>query len=290
MMDYIDLHTHSTASDGTFTPAELFASAVEVGLRAVALTDHDTVAGLGEFLDAGRGHPECEAIPGVELACTLCDREIHLIGLFVDRRSPALEAFLGRCREERARRNRDLFLKLKFLGYELSPEMPEFSSRPLDAIGRPHFARALAARGSFASNQAVFDKLLGTGKPAWVPRKLPAPEEAIAAIHAAGGVAVWAHPIQRDGRDRAHLNRFCRKLADWQLDGIEGYYSLFGAKETELVTAAAAAHSLALSGGSDFHGENTPLLVLGYGAGGLRVPLDLLYGLKEKRLRYRDDG
>lgn len=284
-MDYIDLHTHSTASDGTFAPAEVFAAAAELQLSAVALTDHDTVAGLEEFMAAGREHPECEAVPGVELACMLYMREIHILGLFIDRRSTALMEFLEKCRLERAKRNRDIFLKLHFLGYDVDESMPEFGNKPLDAIGRPHFARALMARYGFTTTQSVFDKLLGHNRPAWVPRRLPAPADAIAAIHAAGGIAVWAHPVMRDGNERAFLNRACRKMAVQGLDGIEAYYSLFSANETAMVTEAAEKYSLALSGGSDFHGENSAHVVLGFGAGGLRVPEALLYGLKEKLIR-----
>ncbi len=284
-MDYIDLHTHSTASDGTFTPAELFASAVELELSAVALTDHDTVDGLAEFLEAAKEHPECEAVPGVELACMLYMREIHLTGLFIDRRSTALLAFLEKCRQERARRNRDIFLKLHFLGYGLNIEMEEFGGKSLDAIGRPHFAAALKNRYGFATSQQVFDKLLGHNRPAWVPRRLPSPQEAISAIHAAGGVAVWAHPVQRDTNERTFLMRACRKMAAWGLDALEGYYSLFSARETRLVCEAAEKFGLAISGGSDFHGENSPNIVLGFGAGGLRVPEELLYNLKEKKIK-----
>ncbi|MBQ9804257.1 MAG: PHP domain-containing protein [Lentisphaeria bacterium] len=289
-MDYIDLHTHSTASDGTFAPAEIFALAAELRLSAVALTDHDTVAGLEEFLAAAKDHPECEAVPGVELACMLYMREIHILGLFINCRSAVLTEFLEKCRIERAKRNRDIFLKLHFLGYDLDLSMPEFGGKELDAIGRPHFARALRAHyDGFTTSQMVFDKLLGHNRPAWVPRKLPSPAEAIAAIHAAGGVAVWAHPVSRDTTERAYLTRACRKLAAQGLDGIEAYYSLFSANETALVTETAARYGLALSGGSDFHGENSANVVLGFGAGGLRVPEQLLYGLKEKQL-FRQTG
>ena len=282
-MDYIDLHTHSTASDGSFTPGELFASAVDLQLAAVALTDHDTVAGLAEFQQAALEHPECEAIAGVESACMIYMREVHIVGLFIDRRSTVLNEFLEKCRIERAKRNRDIFLKLHFLGYELDESMPEFGGKPLDLIGRPHFALALKNRYDFTTSQQVFDKLLGHNRPAWVPRRLPSPQEAIAAIHAAGGVAVWAHPVLRDSNERAFLNRACRKMAAWGLDGIEGYYSLFSANETQMVTEIAEKYALALSGGSDFHGSNSPNIVLGYGAGGLRVPLELLYKLKDTR-------
>ena len=283
-MDYIDLHTHSTASDGTFTPAELYASALDLQLSAVALTDHDTVDGLEEFMAAGREHPECEAVPGVEIACQLADKEIHLLGLFIDPRSKQLQELLTFCRNERMKRNRDIFLKLHFLGYELDLSMPEFGGKSLLEIGRPHFARAMVKHYGFTTLQSVFDKLLGTNKPAWVKRRYPLPETVINTIHLAGGSAVWAHPILRDVPDRAFLMRSCRRLKAMGLDGIEGFYSMFSARESLLVAEAAEHYHLAISGGSDFHGENRPNVVLGFGAGGLRVPEALLYKLKETRL------
>ena len=284
-MDYIDLHTHSTASDGTFAPAEVFASAAEINLTAVALTDHDTVSGLEEFLAAGREHPECEAVPGVEVASRLTDREIHIVGLFIDRRSPGLLEMLAQCRRDRESRNREMFLKLHFLGYELDPEMPEFDRHALSEIGRPHFAAALVGHYGFSSLQSAFEKLLGYGKPAWVPRKYPQPEAVIELIHRAGGVAVWAHPILRDVPDRAFLMRSCRRLKGMGLDGIEGFCSIFSQRESALVAQAAEKYALAISGGSDFHGENRPSVLLGFGAGGLRVPEKLLYDLKAARPR-----
>lgn len=287
-MDYIDLHTHSTASDGTFSPADVYASALEIGLTAVALTDHDTVAGLDEFTAAGQDHPECEAVPGVEIACQLENKEIHLLGLFIDRRSGRLLELLENCRQERMKRNRDIFLKLHFLGHELSPDMPEFGGKELSEIGRPHFARALINHCGFTSMPEVFDKLLGSNKPAWVKRKYTLPENAISAIHAAGGLAVWAHPIQRDVPDRAFLMRSCRRLKNMGLDGIEGFYSMFSARESALISEAAVKYDLALSGGSDFHGENHPNILLGFGAGGLRVPEELFFRLKEVRCRVTD--
>ena len=282
-MDYIDLHTHSTASDGTFTPAEVYASALELNLTAVALTDHDTVSGLAEFNAAAVDHPECEAVNGVEVACRLEDKEIHIVGLFIDPRSKPLLDMLEFCRNSRMRRNRDIFLKLRFLGYELSENMPEFNGKTLLDIGRPHFAKALVNHYAFPTLQSAFDKLLGFNKPAWVKRQYPLPEEVIKNIHLAGGVAVWAHPILRDVPDRAFLMRSCRRLKNMGLDGIEGFYSMFSARETLLVAEAAEKYGLKISGGSDFHGENRPNVVIGFGAGGLRVPDKLLYQLKECR-------
>jgi len=282
-MDYIDLHTHSTASDGTFSPADVYLSALDLKLTAVALTDHDTVDGLDEFLAAGKDHPECEAVPGVEIACQLADKEIHIIGLFIDHHNTTLNTLLEYCRNERMRRNREIFLKLHFLGYDLDLNMPEFNGKSLLEIGRPHFAAAMVKHYNFNTLQSVFDKLLGFGKPAFVKRKYPLPETVINAIHAAGGVAVWAHPILRDVPDRAFLMRSCRRLKNMGLDGIEGFYSMFSARESTLVAEAAAHFGLAISGGSDFHGENRPNVVIGFGAGGLRVPEELFYTLKSKK-------
>lgn len=283
VLEYIDLHTHSTASDGTATPAEVFHIARELQLAAVALTDHDTLGGLNEFMDASRNHPECEAICGVELACSFMSREIHIVGLFIDPHSPELNAFIENARIERMRRNRDLLVKLDLLGYKLDPEMPEFSGLPLDGIGRPHFAAALVNRFGFTHPRQVFEKLLGKNRPAYIPRRLPDPAGAIAAIHSAGGVAVWAHPVRREANERAYLKRAAKKLAALGLDAVEGYYSMFGAAETAMVHETALPLGLAISGGSDFHGANSPDVVLGFGAGGLRVPAELLNALKAKR-------
>jgi hypothetical protein len=279
---YIDLHTHSTASDGTDSPARVLELAAELGLKAVALTDHDTVAGLPEFLAAGERHPEIEAVPGVEISCSYSCREIHLVGLFVDHRSADLTEFLERRREDRIRRNCAMMEKLRTLGFELSWDDPEFAAGADGNIGRPHFARALMRRYGFSSMAAVFEKLLGHSRPAFVPRQLPSPAQAIEVLHSAGGVAVWAHPIYRDRSERAWLRRGLRRFTEWKLDAVEGYYSLFGPNETALVTELAAAFGAALSGGSDYHGGNSTV-ALGTGAGGLRVPAELLTGLKARR-------
>ena len=282
---YIDLHTHSTASDGTDDPARLPELAAELGLAAVALTDHDTVAGLAEFLASGGKYPEVEAVPGVEISCSYSCREIHLVGLFVDHRSAALTRFLERRREDRVRRNREMMAKLRTLGFELSWDDPEFSAGESGNIGRPHFARALMRRYGFSSMAAVFEKLLGHSRPAFVPRQLPDPPQAIEAIHASGGIAVWAHPIYRDRAERAWLRRGLRRFTEWGLDAVEGYYSLFGPNETALVKELAAVYGAAISGGSDYHGGNSTV-ALGTGAGGLRVPAELLAELKRRRDRY----
>lgn len=282
-LEYIDLHTHSSCSDGTLTPAEIFSLARSINLAAVALTDHDTVSGIPEFLAAAKEYPECEAIPGVELACSFMSREVHIVGLFINPAGSKLREFIEDARQERMRRNRDLLVKLSLLGYKLDPAMPQFAGLPLDGVGRPHFAAALMEHYNFPHPRMVFEKLLGRNRPAYIPRRLPEPQRAIEAIHDAGGVAVWAHPVRREANERAFLKRAARKLCNMGLDAIEGYYSMFSSVETAMVTEVAGSLDLAVSGGSDFHGANSPDVILGFGAGGLRVPVGLLDALKAKR-------
>ena len=281
----IDLHTHSTASDGSCTPSELIELAAAADLAAVALTDHDTAAGIPEFLAAARKKPSLLAIPGVELSTRYGSRELHIVGLFVDPEEKVFSAYLEKERSRRIKRNRDMKLKLGFLGYPLSDDEPAFvAAGGMEAnLGRPHFAQALVEKYGFPDLRTVFEKLLGTNKAAYIPREYSAPAEAITAIHSSGGLAIWAHPIYRDRNERAYVRRVARKLSERGLDGIEGYYSLFGPPETALVLEVAQQFGLAVSGGSDFHGERSPYISLGSGAGKLRVPESLLLSLMERK-------
>ena len=284
---FIDLHTHSTASDGTCTPTELVKLAREADLAAVALTDHDTTAGIPEFLEAGKNAGGVETIPGTELSVRYGAREIHIVGLFIDHQAESLKTFLAGEQAKRVKRNRDMKVKLALLGYPLDDDEPAFTAAGgLEAnLGRPHFAQALVAKypDRFPDLHAVFDKLLGNNCPGFIPRAYASPREAIEAIRQAGGTAVWAHPVYRNRNERAFVLRVARKLAALGLGGIEGYYSLFGPPETQMITEIAANLGLALSGGSDFHGERTPGIGLGTGMGKLRVPARLLDGLRAAR-------
>ena len=281
---YIDLHTHSTASDGTCTPAELVALARETGLAAVALTDHDTTAGIPEFLEAGRNAGDVETIPGVELSTRYGAREIHIVGLFIDHQAEPLRNFLAREQAKRVKRNRDMKIKLALLGYPLDDDEPAFiAAGGMKAnLGRPHFAQAIVEKypDRFSDLRAVFAKLLGDKGPGYIPREHASPREAIEAVRSAGGVPVWAHPVTRNKNERAFALRVARKLAALGLGGIEGYYSLFGPPETQMITEIAATLGLALSGGSDFHGRHKPEIALGTGMGKLRVPARLLDALR----------
>ena len=286
----IDLHTHSTFSDGSCTPAEILQLAAENELAAVALTDHDTTAGISDFLENARQFPNLHAVPGVELSTRYGARELHIVGLFIDPASPVLQEYLAVEQSRRIKRNRDMKIKLALLGYPLNDDEPAFlAAGGMEGnIGRPHFAQALVEKYGFPDLRTVFEKLLGNRKAAYIPRENASPREAIAAIHAAGGIAVWAHPVYRDRNERAYVRRVARKLSALGLDGIEGYYSLFGPPETQLVTEVAAQFDLAISGGSDFHGSRSPNINLGCGAGKLCVHGELFEKLQKRALARKD--
>ena len=280
---YIDLHCHSNHSDGSDSPAQLLRLADELRLRAIALTDHDTVSGLPEFFAAASAYPETEPIAGVELSVGYGARELHIVGLFIDPEEKSLQAFLLQQRRNRIRRNEEMGRKLKSLGYFFAWDDPVFSKVSFDNIGRPHIAAVLQKHYRFGSRQEVFDKLLGHGRPAFVRRQLPEPAEAIAAIRQSGGVAVWAHPTYRGRNERSTVKRLAQKLRAVGLEGIEAYYAMLGKAETDLVLEIAELVGLAPSGGSDYHGENAAGPMLGCGCGGLRVPAELLDELKRRR-------
>jgi predicted metal-dependent phosphoesterase TrpH len=277
---FVDLHTHSVASDGTFAPAEIAALADEIGLAAVALADHDTVSGVDEFLDAGGRFPELETVPGVEISADFDNRELHIVGLFVDHRDESLLELLREIRGNRDKRNEELVGKLRALGFEISLDelMAEAGG---ESIGRPIVAKILVGKGYFSEPQEVFDKCLNRNGPAYCKRILPEPERAIDAIHVAGGLAIWAHPLHRAGSDRSFMRRVLRKTVPMGLDGVEAYYTKFAPEHTRAVLDVAGEFDLPVSGGSDFHGGNQIGVELGTGRGELEVPLEAFARLRE---------
>ena len=280
---HIDLHTHSFYSDGSASPRELLEEARRKQLTAVALTDHDTVSGIEDFLNAAKDFPEIEAVAGVELSSIYAARELHIVGLWIDHNSPELQQYLELQREKRCERNHTMRRKLLSLGYEFDWNEPEFDKVEFSNIGRPHIANVLCRKYGFNSTQEVFEKLIGHNRPAYVRRDLPFPSQAINAIRSAGGVAVWAHPTYREKNERSFVKKMAKRLKERGLGGIEAYYTLFGPNETQMVTEIASLTGLARSGGSDWHGKNTPEVEVGTGKGGLRVPDTLLEELKQQK-------
>ncbi len=272
----IDLHTHSTFSDGTFTPEELINLAKKQQLKAIALTDHDTVGGVPTFLEAAKNaESDIIAVPGVEISSTLFNREIHIVGLFIDYHNDFLLDFLTQQRIARHERNVKIIRKLQLKGYDISlEELQEKVSS--DAIGRPHIAAALIEKKYFAEPQEIFDSLLRRGRPCFEPRPLPSAEAAIDCIHQANGIAVWAHPVYQPRRGQRHQTRkLAKKLQAFGLDGIEAFYTVYNDHQQQMMQSIAEELGLLESGGSDFHGKNQPKIALGCGYGKLEVPFEV---------------
>ncbi|OAQ19831.1 PHP domain-containing protein [Thermosulfurimonas dismutans] len=265
----IDLHTHSTASDGTYSPAELVQLAKDVSLSALALTDHDTVEGLGEAMAAARelGVP---FVPGVEISVKFDGPgHCHILGYFVDADSPVLRETLGLLQRAREERNRKMMEKLQSLGVDITLE--ELEDQAKGEIGRPHFAALLVKKGVVKSVGEAFEKYLKKGAPAYVPKARLTAEEAFSAIRAAGGLAVLAHPIHLK-LSPEELVRYVEELKAFGLDGIEAYYTDHTKQFTTLCLEIARRYDLVPTGGSDFHGHNKPDIKLGRGFGNLSVP------------------
>lgn len=279
----IDMHCHSTASDGTLTPDELVAAALATGLRALALTDHDTTDGLQGFLAAAAGRPDFLAIPGIELSCQVSSGEnCHIVGLFVDAGCPALMALTAQIRARREERNVRILDRLSALGLPLSMTEVEACSRG-DVIGRPHFARALVERGYCRNQREAFRNLLGRGRPAYSGRSPVSAAECLSVLRQASAVTVWAHPMTSSAMTAARCRKVVDELAGCGLDGIEAYYSDHTPAQTQTVLAIAREARLLVSGGSDFHGANMVDIALGRGRGeGFLVPFELLSPLHER--------
>lgn len=277
-MNFVDLHVHSTASDGTLTPSEVVQSAKQAGLAAIALTDHDTVDGIDEAVAAGREH-NIEIIPGVELSCAYLSKEIHMIGLFIDYKNTAFLDELIRLKETRNARNEEMAEKCRAKGMHITLE-DLLSEYPGAVITRAHFASYMTKKGYVSSVKDAFDRYLNNRGSCYVPRyKVPC-EETIARIHNVGGIAILAHPILYKLAN-TELENLVKYLTEYGLDGIEALYSTYTAGNEIRIRKLARKYGLLISGGSDFHGANKPYIRLGVGKGNLQVPYDVLANIKK---------
>jgi len=257
----IDLHAHTTASDGSCTPSELVELARRTGLAALAVTDHDTVGGVAEAVQAAAA-AGVALVPGIELSVDYPQGEFHLLGYYIDYTDSRFLERVLYLQENRFQRNAVMLRKIQAAGFDLSMEEIEAESGG-GQIGRPHMARALLKKGYVASVQEAFDRYLADGQPLHVPKVKLSPEEAIGLIHQAGGVAVLAHPKYLEFPTRDALRS---ALAGWKaagLDGLECYYSQHSEGETEAYLELARELALLVTGGSDFHGISKPDVVLG---------------------------
>ncbi|MBO4458387.1 MAG: PHP domain-containing protein [Butyrivibrio sp.] len=279
-MRAIDLHTHSTYSDGTFFVKELIDRAHEKGLAAIALTDHDTVDGVDEAIEyAASKYPDLEVIPGVELSTEGEGREVHIVGLYIDNHDKEFVEGLSAFIDSRTTRNKKMCKKLsEEAGIPISFEAltEEF---PDTVITRAHFAKFMVDRGYVNSRAEVFDRYIGDHCPYYVGREKITPEDAVRSILKAKGVPIFAHPILcRFSDDR--LDEFVGRLKDAGLMGIEAIYSTYETRDERQIKELADKYDLLISGGSDFHGANKPDIDLGTGRGKLFVPEDLLIPIK----------
>ena len=265
---FIDLHTHSTASDGSLTPAEVVRLAEREHMAAVALTDHDTTDGLAEAAAAARECPHLRWVPGVEVSAVFSPGTLHLLGLGIDPQAPAILELTARFRAARAERNPKMIAKLQALGLAIDMDdvraaaPPGVSGGPR-ILSRLHVAHALHRKGLVGSLAEAFDRYLGDGAAAFVPKDRMDPAEVIAAIHASGAAAVAAHPVQMRCPDADHLAQAIRSLADAGLDGIEVYHSDHSDQQTREYLELARRLGLLATGGSDFHGAGKPTVRLG---------------------------
>lgn len=275
----VDLHTHSTASDGTDSPAELMARAHALGLRAIALTDHDTLAGLAEAEEAARGLG-LGFIRGCEISTRSDAGEHHILGLWVPAEATPLEDWLAAVRQRRNERNAMMVARLRQHGIDISLE--EVRERASGSVGRPHMAAVLVAKGYARDTNEAFRDYLGIRGKAYVPKQVPAPEEAVRILTQVGATPVLAHPFLTGSPPEAVENLTCR-LAAAGLSAIEAWHTSHSEEDTRHCVDLAARLGLGLSGGSDYHGTNKPGIHPGTGYGGLRVPLAVLEALQERR-------
>lgn len=276
-MSRLDLHLHTTFSDGSRSPTDVLTLASKAQVTALAITDHDTVNGLPEAIQAGRALG-IEVIPGIELSSRWGNTELHILGYFLDWNDVELRRQLTRFQDARHVRNPRIIEKLNALGIHLT--YADVKTLAGDAsVGRPHIARVLIEKGYVTSAKEAFDRYLADGAAAHVPRELPEPADAIAVIRAAGGVPVLAHPSWLDRSEGIY--KICEQLKAVGLGGIEVHYSTHRPEQTAAYLDVARRLDLLVTGGSDFHGVTKPDIEVGIGRGQLKVPEALLEPLRK---------
>lgn len=276
----VDLHLHSTASDGTDSPAELVRRAAWLGVTAIALTDHDTLAGITEAKRAAAELP-IDLIPGTELSVDWPTGKMHLLVYFLESSAGPLQDRLAWLREGRNRRNAAIVDRLEQLGYDISlAEADAEAAGP--AVGRPHIADALVRKGYFDARSEAFPDLLADGGAAYVERRRLSAEEAITLARDSGAVPVIAHPYTI-GLNRDEYGVAFRELTALGLGGIEAYYPEHSPALRDHLAHLAEGLGIVATGGSDYHGTGKPGLEIGVGRGDLDVPNDVVTALAASR-------
>ncbi len=270
----IDLHTHTTASDGTFTPEQLIRHAHDVGISVISVTDHDTTDGVA----IARAEAEKVGIffiPGIEISAEYSSQgTMHILGYFVDENNDRMVDALGFLKESRRLRNPKMIKLLNDAGISITMEDVENEAGG-GQVGRPHFAKALIKKGFASSINEAFDKYIKKGGPCYVNKERLSPKKSIDLILSAGGIPVIAHPKTLGVPIGDDLKNLIAELVDYGLMGIECYYFSHTKGEIEHYTKLAEELGLLVTGGTDFHGENKPNIRLGVGKGNLKIPDEL---------------
>lgn len=280
-MSRIDLHAHTRCSDGTVTPTELVHLARDVGLAAIALTDHDTTEGLAEARTAA-DDVGVELLDGCEISARIAEGSVHVLAYDFDVEDHALQAFLAQVREARVERNARMRDRLESLGYPV--EMQEVVRHaPGNIVARPHFAQALVDRGYMADTRDVYARLLGDGKPGYVMGEMPHPVEAIRVVARAGGITTVAHPRQIRIHGHGAYRCLFQELRDAGLAGIEVGHPSHLPRDRRFFQRLAEELGLVPTAGSDFHGAHKPYIALGTGDGTIDVRYETWERLRARR-------
>jgi predicted metal-dependent phosphoesterase TrpH len=260
----VDLHIHSTASDGALSPEEVVGESVRRGLSVIALTDHDTVSGVVPALAAAEAFPGLRVVPGVELSTDVAQGEVHILGYFIDYSDGELLARLERMRNSRRERAQEMIARLRDLGVNIDwSRVQEIAGE--GSVGRPHLAQAMVEGGYVGSLKEAFNSYIGRGGPAYVERRKLTPAAAVELILRVRGLPVLAHPLTV-----ADPETLVMELKAAGLVGIEAYYKDYSAADVGKLLSLAESHQLAVTGGSDYHGLDTESEA---GIGSVEVPL-----------------
>ena len=276
-MSKVDLHLHSSVSDGVLSPAEVVTKAVELGLTVISLTDHDNVDGITPALKAAEDYPSLTLIPGLEVSTDTSTGEVHVLGYYIDHTNPELLTALKKLRDSRLGRAQKMIAKLSGMGMPIEWErVKELSGN--GSVGRPHIARALLEKGYIDTLKEAFSKYIGFGGPAYVSREKMTPAEAIELITRADGLAVLAHPL-----GIPDLDTLLKTLVKAGLTGIEVYYKDYPDEDRERLAKMAEKHGLITTGGTDYHGLDDSTEVMMGEAGVPPYIADNLIALAESR-------
>ena len=277
IMDLIDLHVHSNASDGSLTPAEVADEAIAMGLKAIALTDHDTVDGVAEILEYTK-NKDLEVVPGIELSCYYKNREIHILGFYGDYENPELQKELDSLKEAREGRNKKMIELMQADGLNVTMEKL-LHGNPDSVITRAHFARVLVEEGICKTKDIAFKKYIGIGCKYYLPKPQVTCERAMGILNKYFKAIYLAHPLLYHF-GYAQIEELLIYLKSLGLDGLEAYHSSNNSYESDKLRSMALKLDLGISGGSDFHGVVKPNIKMGIGRGGMRIPMRLLDNIK----------